>query len=472
MRLEMPKSENFASIKVTGLAVRFVVLVAGCWLSVSATAQDWPRWMGPNGDGVWSEAGIVDSFPEDGPKVVWRIPVNGGYSGPVVADGRVFVTDWIKRDKTEEEKQQKLRGTPGTERVLCVSAETGEEIWTFEHETIYKISYPGGPRSTAWVEGDRVYSLGTMGLLICLNAENGKVHWKKNLAEAYSCKPPVWGFSSHPLIVDDMVICTVGGEGSGVVAMDRITGEEKWKALTAEEIGYAPPVLMEVDGKQQLIVWYDVAIDGLDPKTGDVLWSHKFPETSPQRPSVSIVTPRVIGNKVFVCNFYHGSVLLEVTADGAKQLWSTEGDKKHENDLNTIMTTPVVVDNHLIGLAGNGEIRCVNMDNQKVTWRNEKVLGVEGKGPTARGFAALFFVEYKTGNSERFFIFTDQGELIIAKMSPEGYEQIDSAKLLETTAETRGRPYVWCHPAFADGHMMVRNEKEMICVDLRKTSYN
>ena len=303
-----------------------------------------------------------------------------------------------------------------------------------------------------------------MGQLHCFNVENGDVIWEKNLAETYSAKPPVWGFASHPLIFGDTLVCTVGGEGSGVVAMDKNSGEEKWTAITAEEIGYAPPVLMDVNGEKQLIVWYDVAIDGLNPETGEVLWSHKFPQTSPQRPSVSIVTPTIIGNMVYVCNFYHGSVLIEVTPDGPHEVWSTESDNRHENDLNTIMTTPVVVDGHLVGLAGNGEIRCIDIKSQEVKWRNEQVLGVEGLSQAARGFAALFWVE----NNGRYFIFTDQGELIIAKMTTSGFEELDKAQLVETTATTRGRDYVWCQPAFAGGMMFVRNEKEMVCVDLRK----
>lgn len=436
---------------------------------------DWPKWLGPDGTGEWKETGIIDSIPEKGLNVVWRQPINGGYTSPSISEGRLFVMDWVTRTKTPEEREDKtLRGAiPGTERVLCLDAKTGEEIWQHSYESFYRVSYPGGPRACPLVEGDRVYSLGTMGQMICFDASNGEVHWEKNLAETYKTKPPVWGFASHPLIVGDTLYCTVGGKGSGVVAMNKLTGEEIWKALTAAEIGYAPPVLMQnEDGEQHLVVWYDVAITGLDMKSGEELWSHKFPETSPQRPSVSIATPRVIDNRVFVCNFYHGSILVEVGKGKTREVWSTEDDKQHVNDINTIMTTPVVKDGFIYGVAGNGEMRCVHVDSGQLMWRNYEALAIEGQDPMQpvtrlAGFAALFM----TPHEDKSFLFTDQGELIIAKLSPTGYHEIGREKLLETTAETRGRAYVWCHPAFANGHMYVRNEKEIICVDLRAASY-
>jgi len=444
-------------------------LIVSCLFPNAGMAQvdreDWPRWMGPGGASVWRDTGIIDRFPESGPKIVWRRPIHGGYTGPAVAGQRLYVTDWV-RDENEPNRQTRgIAETPGTERIVCLDIQTGEPVWTHEHRTTYRVAYGSGPRATPFIDGDRVYSLGTMGHLICLQADDGQLIWEKELTETYKTKPPIWGYASHPLIVDDLLFCTVGGEGSGVVAFDKMTGQEKWKSLTAEEIGYAPPVVFEAAGRRQLIVWYDVGISGLDLQTGEPIWMHPFPANgSPQRPCVSIATPRIIGNHLYITNFYHGSVLLELAPDHVREVWSTEKDRKHENDLNTVMATPVAKNGYLYGVAGNGEIRCIDLETRIVQWRDENVLQVAGKSNAARGFATLFFIEHQ----DRFFLFTDQGELVIAKMSPQGLDVIDSAKLLETTGETRGRAYVWCHPAFAHGHMFVRNEEEIICVDLRR----
>ena len=241
-------------------------LVFCCNQSVQSqsTTNDWPQWLGPDRNGEWSEQGIVETIPDEGLDVAWRVPINGGYTSPSISGDRLVVMDWIKDEVTEDSKRQ-AGVIEGTERVLCLNTADGEQVWQHEYDSTYQVSYPGGPRCSPLIEDERVYTLGTMGQFICFNINTGEIIWQKNLAERYSAKPPVWGFASHPMIVGELIYCTVGGEGSGVVAMNKFTGAEVWKNLTAEEIGYAPPVLMQSsEGQQQLVVWYDVAIVGLD----------------------------------------------------------------------------------------------------------------------------------------------------------------------------------------------------------------
>ena len=148
-----------------------------------AAASDWPQWLGPNRDGIWAEKGTLDKFPEGGPKVLWRKPIGSGYAGPAVAGGKVYVMD--RQMKAAIPKGAAALGTlPGTERVLCLDAKTGEQLWKHEYDCPYtRISYPEGPRTTPVVEGDRVYTLGTMGDMLCLDAATGKPVWSKNFVK-------------------------------------------------------------------------------------------------------------------------------------------------------------------------------------------------------------------------------------------------------------------------------------------------
>lgn len=454
------------------LTTLFLTLAVLCsMIEPNAKADDWPNWMGKGYAGVWADNDIVREIPAEGLKVLWRTPVQGGYSGPSVADGRLFVMDFVS--EPVEGDTGRLRSRSGTERVICLDSTTGKEIWTYEYETELKVSYPGGPRSNPTVDGDRVYIQGTMGSVLCLDAATGEVVWQTNVAEKYETKPPVWGYASQPLVIGDLLICAAGGEDTGVVAMKKMTGEEFWTSITAREIGYAPFVVAEIHGKEQLIVWYDVAICGLELGTGNELWSQKFPDTKPQRPVVSIVPPKVMGDQIFVSNFYHGSLLFQLQPDfSTKELWSTENDRKHDEDINSIMSTVVHRDGSLIGVAGNGELRGVSVKDGSLLWRNYEALATAEEDPQViprgdKGFPALFAIE----NQERFWLFTDQGELIISDLSADGYKELGRTKLLETTAQSRGRAYVWCPPACADGKLYVRNEKELICVDMRAASY-
>jgi outer membrane protein assembly factor BamB len=160
----------------------------------------------------------------------------------------------------------------GTERVLCLDASTGKEIWKHEYDCPYKISYPAGPRCTATVLGGKVYSLGAMGDLYCLDAKKGTVVWSKNFAKDYGAKTATWGYAGHPLVDDNRLVCVVGGEGSLVVAFDKDTGKELWKSGTAPEQGYSAPTIITAGGKRQLIVWDGGKVGSLDPEKGTAYW--------------------------------------------------------------------------------------------------------------------------------------------------------------------------------------------------------
>lgn len=439
-----------------------VLLLLGAFIAMPARAEDWPQWLGPHRDGVWRETGIVSTFPAAGPPVRWRVPVGPGYTGPAVANSRVFLLD-RQPELDDEGNPRSAEDTSllGTERVLCFDESNGKLLWKHEYDCPYKISHPSGPRTTPLVEDNRVYTIGAMGDLRCLNVENGQVIWAASLLDRFDTKPPVWGYACHPLVDGDKLIVMAGGENSAVVALDKRNGNTIWQAVTAEEIGYAPVVLHQEGDSRQLIVWHDVAVKALNPDTGELLWSADFPvEGIPQRPVVPIMTPQIAGNLLLISNFYNGALMLDVNwSEGTTQIkWTADKeDRRHEEGLNVLMATPFIEGDYIYGAAGNGELRCVELQTGKVVWREVSPLG-ERKA----FFATCFLIK----NEDRFFIFNDQGFLIVAQLTPEGYRELGRAKLLENSSVARGRNVVWSHPAFANRAMYARNDQELICVEL------
>jgi outer membrane protein assembly factor BamB len=431
-------------------------------LTLPAAAIDWPEWLGSNREGVWRESGLVTKFPDGGPKVLWRTPLGTGYSGPAVAEGRVYVMDRQLTPGVKPERKPSGRvATAGTERVVCLDATTGKEIWKHEYDCPYSLSYPSGPRNTPLIRDGRVYVLGAMGHFMCLNAADGSVRWQKNLAEQYKTEPPVWGFTAHPLLDGNLLYTLVGGDGSAVVAFNKDTGDEVWKGLDSEEVGYSPPIMVEAGGQRQLIIWLSETINGLDPATGKKLWSYDYPEDgAPQRPAVSIVTPRQLGDTLFVSTVYHGPLMLKFAAgkttpevlyrDKSKSPRKLEG-------LHCLMASPVLHDGHIYGSCANGEIKCCEAATGKQLWDTFAPVG--GKKTDC---GTVFIVPHE----DRYVMFNDSGELILANMSPKGYTEIDRAKIIEPIEAARGRLVVWSHPAFANKCVFVRNDKEIVCVSL------
>ena len=252
-------------------ALLTAVMAAGT-LVLPLSAKDWPQWRGAERLGLWTETGILEEFPEEGLTVTWRVPINGGYSGPAVADGRVFVLDYVETE---------ARVMNGTERLLALSEETGEVLWTHEWATTYRMlmfTYATGPRATPTVDGDRGYVTGSTGRSFCLDAATGDVVWDKDTVAEYDTNIPIWGTSSAPLVDGDRVIFLVGGEPDALVmAFDKHTGEEVWRALESRtEMGYTQPLIVEEGGARQLIVWNPEEIASLDPITGDLFWRQPY----------------------------------------------------------------------------------------------------------------------------------------------------------------------------------------------------
>jgi outer membrane protein assembly factor BamB len=408
------------------------------------SADDWPQWGGPQRDLVWREKGIVRKLPADGllPRV-WSAPLGEGYAGPAVAAGKVFITDLVDRQKNG-----------ATERVLCLDAESGKVVWVHSYSVEYSIAYPAGPRATPTVDGDLVFAFGAVGDLFCLNAADGKVVWKHNTVADLGGTLPTWGMAGAPLVEGDRLITLAGGAKGLVVSFDKKTGRELWRAIDDPEIGYCPPVIFRFGESRQLIVWHPRALTALDPATGTTLWEIPFKIRS----GLTVPMPRQTGNRVFVTAFYDGPMMVEVAADGknATVVWKgTSGSEIKTDGLHAIMCTPVVTETHLYGVCSYGQLRCLDSRTGKRIWETRQATG-DGRWWNA------FLIPHE----DRFFIPNEQGDLILATLSPEGYREISRARLVEPTRKVQNRMTIWSHPAFAMKSVFARNDKEIVRVDL------
>jgi outer membrane protein assembly factor BamB len=431
-----------------------------------AGADDWPQWLGPRRDAVWREEGIVATIPPAGLPVKWRVPVAEGYAGPAVAGGRVYLADYVARqgELVNGPNDRTLR--TGTERLLCLDAATGAIIWKHEQDCPYSISYASGPRCTPTVADGRVYAVGAEGNLGCLDAATGKLLWSKDFKRDYSAPTPIWGFCGHPLVEGDLLICLVGGPGSVAVAFDRRTGAERWKSITASESGYCPPTIIESAGVRQLVIWDADNLNSLDPPTGRLLWSQ------PLKPmyGMSIMAPQVADTKqgrvLFASGIGRVAALyaLDGATPAARLLWRA-GPKSAVFCANA---TPFIAGDTLYGCdCDTGMLTAVELETGRRLWETAEAT----TGGTRRGKHGTAFVIRQAdrvvadgADASRVWIFSETGDLILARLTPEKYEELGRMRLLEPTNECFGRDVVWSHPAFAGGCIFARNDRELVCV--------
>ncbi len=435
------------------LRLILAVLLFSC--AASGWADDWPQWMGPKRDNVWREDNLLEKFPANGPLVVWRTPVAGGYAGPAVAGNKLFVTDYVTKDDVKIDNFDRKEFT-GTERVLCLNAETGLELWRHEYPVKYTISYPAGPRCTPIVDGDKVYTLGAEGNLICFEAEKGTIIWQKDLPKEYNTKTAMWGYAGHPLVDGNKLICVAGGTGTHAVALDKNTGQEIWRTLTSPEQGYSPPTIIEAGGQRQLILVRIDAVTSVDPETGREYWSVPYEATS----GSVIMSPARSANYLYVGGYNNQSLLVELADDApaADIVWRN----KAQHGVSPVNVQPFVDDGTMYGFDQTGRFYAVELPSGKRLWDTTKPVS---ERPAYSGTA---FIVRQGDEGDRYWLFNENGDLIIAKLTPSGYEEIDRAHLIEPTNHAFGRDVIWCMPAFANRRMYVRNDKECICVELRK----
>jgi outer membrane protein assembly factor BamB len=417
--------------------------------------EDWPEVGGSGRRGVWNETGILETFPQDGLKALWRTPVRIGYAGPAVADGRVFVLDWIETKKPT-----------GTERALALDEKSGRVLWTHEWTADYRgISWPNGPRATPTVDGDRVYVAGADGKLFCLNVKTGGVLWQKDYVKDYGADRMKWGsdwgYASAPIVDGNRLIAMVDGRPDArVVAFDKMTGAELWRALPTDgDLGVAQPVIVDAGGTRQLITWHPGTVSSLDPATGRVYWQQPYKVGA----SMTVAIPVLSGSRLFFTTFYDGPLML--TLDAAKPaatvLWKGKSDSEIQTDgLHAVTATPAIIGDYIYGICSYGQFRCVNATTGERVWETQAVTKERAR------WASGSIVR----NGDRLFINNDRGELVIVKPSPDRYQEISRTPLIKPTSPPQNRRQLvdvsWTYPAYANRRIYVRNDEEILCASL------
>ncbi len=447
------------------MRIRTLVAII-CFIGVAGNvvemqADDWPEFRGEGRLGIWRETGLLETFPTDGLKVRWRQPIKAGYAGPAVADGRVFATDW-----------EPTNGMRGVERALAFDEDTGEVLWSQAWEADYAgIQWEIGPGATPTVDGDRVYVLGRTGTLSALAVETGEILWRKQYGEDYGVNRMQWGFdwgfASAPLVDGDRLICFVGGAPDArVVAFDKITGEEVWRALPSEgDLGVAQPIIIEAGGARQLIVWNPEEVASLDPETGAIYWRQPYVVGG----AMTVAAPVQVGAQLFFTTFYDGPMMLTLNQDRPGATIALKGSSNSEirtEGLHGVQATPIIDGGYIYGICSYGQLRCLNAETGERIWETQDAT-VE-----RRRWVSGFMVR----NGNRVLLNNDRGELVIARLSPSGYDEVSRTHLIAPTSDPGNRRelrYVnWVHPAYANKHIYTRNDEEIISLTMDVNDYD
>lgn len=442
----VPSSRWLTSIGGVGLRLRSVlvlfagwcaVLVLGQALSISAAdVLNWPQWRGPGRAGVWSSVRLPRRLGPGAVEKLWSAKVGGGFSGVVVAGDRVLTMDRV--------------GSGEEERVLCLDRKDGSRLWAHSYPAPYgDLDWGKGPRATPAVDGAEVFTLGAVGRVTCLSLSDGKPRWSLDLQTRFGGKQPVWGHSASPLVVGDLVYLQAGGKaGASVVALDRRTGRERWRALE-DRPGYSSPVMAKVGSTEQLLVWTADRLVALDPRTGKEIWGVPFRTSSYD---VAIISPVFDGCRLFVSGYWDGALACSLQpGHGPEELWRSRR-------LSCLMSTPLWSGDHLYVLDKRDGLLCIHWPSGKLVWSDEHRLTPRGRNPHA---TLVWAEEGRSGTSAggAAVAVNAVGELVLLNLTPEGFEDRGRVKIIEA-----GDVPLWAHPAFSGQEVYVRSQKELVSV--------
>ena len=409
-----------------GLAWRLIAVLASVAgiLSSTAMAGDWPQILGPNRNGIASGEKLAESWPKGGPKVEWHFPVGQGFAGLAVAGGKAVIFD--RHDDSEV--------------VTARDANTGKTLWSVKSPVRYQstISSDDGPRCVPLIAGERVYTLGVAGRLRSLSLADGGERWQRELLKDFDVPPSYFGVGSTPLLVGEKLLVNVGGrDGAGIVAFSVADGAIAWKA-TEEGVSYSSPTLATIDGRQIAIFVTRLAVVGLEPATGKVLFRFAFGQRGP---TVNAATPLIIDGHLFVSASYGvGAVWAKLGPNSAKEVW------RNDEVMSSQYTTCVFKDGALFGIDGRQDLppahlRAFDPRTKKVYWTEEN---------------------FGTGNlilaGDKLLIMKTDGELVLASADKSRYRELARAQVLDGTAQPL--------PALANGRLYVRDESELKCLHL------
>jgi outer membrane protein assembly factor BamB len=403
------------------------------FLTTSVDAADWPRWRGPNGDGISTETDWNPAALKDGPKIVWRVDVGMGYSNVVIKDNRLYTMGCSGREYT----------------IFCFNAETGKEIW----RNVISENM-GEPQSTPAIDGEFLYALSKEGLVMCLKTKNGKLQWKKDIVQEYKARAPFYKFAGSPVVVGDLIILTANRCG---IALNKKTGDMAWWSEKPPKeiygpnctgVEYATPVIYERDEKRYAVVTSYEGLHSVEADTGKMLWLYEWGDNYLK--SIDQVTdPLIFDNKLFLIQYsigYLGSSLFDIGGDAPKILWTNK-------IMNSNNGSPVMLNGFLYICQGgideiSGSLRCLDVKTGKMAWE-EKLNGRPISLMAAGG---------------NLIILDDRGALFIAEATASGYREI--SRCLIPTQKFMDK--WWTAPVLCSGKIYCRsNIGDLICIDVR-----
>jgi outer membrane protein assembly factor BamB len=419
-----------------------VVTIVGVLMLTAAArlgADGWPQWGGPNRNFIVESHGLADSWPAAGPRVVWSRPLGTGHSGIVAADGRLFTMYRVGNGRTRQGPWD------AEEIVVALDAATGRTIWEYKYPSKREdFSFGAGPHSTPIVVGDRLFTFGTNKQLHAFDVRTGKVLWSHDLITEFNSptlliRPVVkTGYGCSPIAFKDTIICSAGGPGQSVMAFRQRDGSLAWKSgdfLTSE----APPILIDVAGTTQLVVFGGGTVNGLDPGTGAVLWSHPHDPGNDLNCTTPLWGP---DNVLFVSSAYKaGSRAIRLVKKGdatmPEELWFT-------NRVRFMFLNALRLGDHVYGTTGDfgpAFLTALDIRTGRAAWQH-------------RGFGRASLV-YADGKA---IILDEDGDLALAKISPEGVTVLSEAKIFETTS--------WTSPTLVGTSLYARDREKIVALDL------
>ena len=402
-----------------------LVLVCAGFATLGAQGTDWPQYLGAQRDGVYRGPALAETWGPQGPRVLWRKEVGQGFSGPVVAGGRLILFHRVGNEEVVE----------------SLDVRTGGTQWRYAYPTSYRddFGFDEGPRAVPVVASGVVYTFGAEGQLHAVDLATGKRLWSEDTMKRFRVAKGFFGAAGSPLVEDGRVIANIGGANAGIVAFEAKTGKVLWTA-TSHEASYSSAIGATIGGRRSAIFLTREGLVGLDPATGRIHFERRW--RARMDSSINGATPLVIGDLLFVSAQYGpGAGVFQVNGAVLTELWASD------DVLSNHYATSVYSNGYLYGFHGRQEFgpsfRAVELKTGKVRWSQERFRA---------GSVTL------AGN--RLVILRETGELIIADASPDAFKPIARAQLLPETLRA--------FPAIADGILYVRNEKTLIAVDLRR----
>ncbi len=395
-------------------------------LGLRTSASDWPQFLGPTRNGVYSGTNLAESWPKEGPQILWQKKVGQGFSGPVVANGKLIL----------------FHRLDNREVVECLDAFTGKQLWAHDYPTAYRddFGFDEGPRATPAIAEGHVYTVGAEGMLYCLDLDTGKILWNVNAKAQFQAPKEFFGIACSPLVEGKAVLLNIGGaKGAGIVALETTTGKVLWQA-TDDEASYSSPVPATLNGKRQTLVLTRDGLVSVDPADGKVLFT--FPWKPPMHASVTAAVPLVIEDLIFLSASYGaGAMVLRVGNDKPEKLWSSH------DALSNHYATSVHHNGFLYGFDGRQEqgcnLRCIELKTGKIRWSRDRF-----------GAGTILLA------GDQLLILSERGELIRAPATPAEFKPSARVQILPVQ--------VRAHPALANGLFYARSPDKLVCVDLRK----